>query len=282
MFWSKWFSVTSQKIESPQADKDLRAVVISDVGCVRTNNEDTALFFRPASAGERMKKGYLAIIADGMGGHAAGEVASQMAVDIVSKVYYQRNEQVSERLFFAFQKANRQINQSANKNKQQKGMGTTCTALAVCDHKLYLAHVGDSRAYIFKNGQLLQLSGDHTYVNGLLEQGMITAAEALIHPERNVLTKALGTQSIVEVDITEITEHFEAEDRILLCSDGLYDYLSAQEIGTILLQNQISDAAAQLVDCAKQRGGHDNISVILAEYVPSETFQSLNITRQIG
>lgn len=281
MFWKKWLS-DKQTESTTEVTGDLRAVVLSDVGCVRTNNEDSALFIRPSGKDVRASKGFLSIVADGMGGHAAGEIASKMAVDTVAKTYFDRDESSEESLFFALTKANRNIWQSAAKNVRQKGMGTTCTALAIIDTRLYLAHVGDSRAYLLKKGQLFQLSKDHTYVQSLVDQGVITPAEAEKHPERNVLTRAMGTHSKVEVDITSLPHTFEDDDRLFLCSDGLYDYLSNEEIAQLMLIPSLSEAAAQLIDLARQRGGHDNITVLLVERLSPETFQTLRPTEEIN
>ncbi|MCE6991373.1 Stp1/IreP family PP2C-type Ser/Thr phosphatase [Dyadobacter sp. CY323] len=294
MFWKKWLS--DKQDESPvtteipvnrtsaadsqtsEIQADLRAVVVSDLGCVRTNNEDSARFIRPSSRQIRNNKGFLAIVADGMGGHAAGEVASQMAVETIAKTYFERDETSEESLFLAFTKANRSIWQSATRNAHQKGMGTTCTALAIVDTKLFLAHVGDSRAYLLKKGQIFQLSKDHTYVQNLVDQGVITPSEAEKHPERNVLTRAMGTHGKVEIDVTALPHSFEDDDRLLICSDGLYDYLTNDEIAQLMLFPVLNEAAYQLIDLAKQRGGHDNITVLLAERVSPETFESLRPT----
>lgn len=285
MFWKKWLSDKLTDASSENSSNlrggDLRAVVLSDVGCVRTNNEDAARFVRPSTLEVRSTKGFLAIVADGMGGHAAGEVASQMAVETVAKTYYQREESPEESLFLALTKANRAIWQTAGRNSRQRGMGTTCTAVAICNNRLYLAHVGDSRFYLLKNGQLLQLSTDHTYVQSLVAQGVITTAEAEKHPERNVLTRAMGTHNKVEIDVAVLSQTFRDEDRLLLCTDGLYDYLSSDEIAQLLLIPALNEAAQQLVELAKQRGGHDNITVLLVERVSNNTFQSARPTEEV-
>lgn len=283
MFWKKWLPTEKPTAEIPldSGNGDIRAVVLSDVGCVRTNNEDAARFVRPSNSSLRLQKGYLAIVADGMGGHAAGEVASQLAVETIAKTYYQREESPEESLFLAFTKANREIWQSASKNSRQRGMGTTCTTVALSDNRLYLAHVGDSRAYLFQNGQFFQISTDHTYVQTLVEQGVITPAEAEKHPERNVLTRAMGTHIKVEIDVAHLSYIFGENDRLLLCTDGLYDYLNNEEMAQLLLNPSLSEAAQQLVEAAKQRGGHDNITVLIIEKVPAYTFQSAKPTEAI-
>lgn len=281
MFWKKWLSNKSNDTSLSDTLIDLRAVVVSDVGCVRTNNEDAARFIRPSDLVIRGTKGFLAIVADGMGGHAAGEIASQMAVETIAKTYYQREESPEESLFLAFTKANRSIWQTASRNTRQRGMGTTCSAVVICDTKLYFAHVGDSRLYLLKNGQLLQLSTDHTYVQMLVQQGVISPAEAEKHPERNVLTRAMGTHNKVDIDVEAVSYSMENDDRLLLCTDGLYDYLSSDEIAQLMLIPTLNEAAQRLVEAAKQRGGHDNITVLLVERVSTETFQSPRPTQEV-
>jgi PPM family protein phosphatase len=280
MFWKKWISHNSEEEYSP-AIHELRAIALSDVGCIRTNNEDATRFVRPANREVQLRKGYLAVVADGMGGHTAGEVASQMATEIISKTYYQRPEGPEDSLYFALAKANRLIWQAAGRNARQKGMGTTCTTLVVCENQLYIAHVGDSRAYLYKNGSLTRLTTDHTYVQKLVEEGIIQAYEADTHPERNVLTRAMGTHNKVEIDVGKSPYMLEEGDRLLLCSDGLYDYLSDEEMEEWLNLESLSEAAQHMIEQAKLRGGHDNITVMLIERVkpgdPSEVRPTENI-----
>jgi PPM family protein phosphatase len=283
MFWKKWKPTEKNTAEitiDVQQD-DLRAVVVSDVGCVRTNNEDAARFVRPSSGKVRQQKGFLAVVADGMGGHAAGEIAAQLAVETVVKVYYRRDETPEESLFLALTKANREIWQAASHNNRQRGMGTTCTAVAISEGRLYLAHVGDTRAYLLQDGQLFQLSTDHTYVQMLVAQGVISIAEANTHPERNVLTRAMGTHAKVEIDTATLPQTLQKNDRLLLCTDGLYDYLTNEEIVQFLINPNLSEIAQMLVECAKDRGGHDNITVLLVERVANDTFELSKATQEI-
>lgn len=185
---------TDVALDGPASVGEISAVVISDLGNVRQNNEDTGLFVRLADEGIRRIKGYLLLVADGMGGHLAGEVASQMAAELITREYFQHSESIEKSLLRAFQIANRQIFDEARQHDTFRGMGTTCTAIVVHDQQLYFAHVGDSRAYLFKAGQLIQLTEDHTYVQELLRTGEITAEAAATHPDRNVLTQAMGTR----------------------------------------------------------------------------------------
>jgi PPM family protein phosphatase len=278
MFWKKW--VTDNATETTNNESsDFRAVVVTDVGCVRTNNEDAARFIRPAQASVRSDKGFLAIVADGMGGHAAGEVASQLAIETITKTYYQQEDAAEASLYVAFSKANRAIWQAAARNSRQKGMGTTCTAVALSGHALLLMHVGDSRAYLYKNGQLTQLTTDHTYVQQLVDEGVISPGDADKHPERNVLTRAMGTHQKVEVDIVKTLPAFENSNRLMLCSDGLHDYLSRDELATLLNVTLLNEAAQAMVELAKQRGGHDNITVLLVERVSPDEWGAAKPTQ---
>lgn len=260
---------------------EVNAVVVSDLGNIRQNNEDTGLFVRLADEGLRRIKGHLLLVADGMGGHLAGEVASQMAAEIVNREYFQHAESIEKSLLRAFQMANRQIFDEARQHDAFRGMGTTCTAIVVHDQQLYFAHVGDSRAYLFKTGQLIQLTQDHTYIQELLRSGEITPEAAASHPERNVLTQAMGTKADVRVDLGRCVLPFDAGDRLLLCSDGLYEYCLDADFVRVLQQANLHDAADELVKMAKNRGGHDNITIVLAERVVADTTTTTKETREI-
>ncbi|GAA4404123.1 Stp1/IreP family PP2C-type Ser/Thr phosphatase [Nibrella viscosa] len=268
---------------------DVNAVVVSDLGNVRANNEDTGLFVRLADEGLRRVKGYLLLVADGMGGHLAGEVASQMAAEIVSRDYFQHHDTIEKSLVRAFQIANRQIYEEAKQHPTFRGMGTTCTAVVVQNQQLYYAHVGDSRAYLFKHGQLIQMTEDHTYVQELLRSGEITEQAAATHPERNVLTQAMGTKADLRIDLGRCILPFDPGDRLLLCSDGLYEYCREADLVRMLSHGSLMEAADELVKMAKARGGHDNITVVVAERTsvgveaePRETREiELPLTRDI-
>jgi len=268
---------------------ELSAVVVSDLGNVRQNNEDTGLFVRLADEGLRRLKGYLLLVADGMGGHLAGEVASQMAAEIVNREYFQHREPIEKSLMRAFRFANKQIFNEAQQHPTFRGMGTTCTAVVIHQEQLYFAHVGDSRAYLFKNGQLVQLTEDHTYVRELLKRGEISELAAENHPERNVLSQAMGTKAEVHVDLGRCVLPFDVGDRLLVCSDGLSEYVREGDFLRILSQESLPDAAHTLVQTAKSRGGHDNITLVLAErtaagpeIAPRETRElDLPLTRDV-
>lgn len=244
---------------------DVAAVVVTDLGNVRKNNEDTGLFVRLADEGLRRRKGYLLLVADGMGGHLAGEVASQMAAEIVNREYFQHRSSIEKSLLRAFRLANAEIFNEARLHPKFRGMGTTCTAVVIHQQQVHYAHVGDSRAYLHKNGQLIQLTEDQTYVRDLLKRGEITPEAAEHHPERNVLSQAMGTKPDVQVDLGRCVLPFDPGDRLLLCSDGLSEYVHEADFQAVLGRETLPDAANRLVQLAKARGGHDNITVVLAE-----------------
>lgn len=274
--WKQWFGKKNKKesgLLKDASSQTLQAAIVTDLGNIRTNNEDTALFFRIADPVTTHSKGSLILVADGMGGHAAGEVASRMAADIISREYFHHeNGQtgVEKSLLSAFRKANKQIYESAADDPKLRGMGTTCTAIVVKQDEIYFAHAGDSRAYFIKEKQINQVTTDHTYVQELLKQGNISAAEAAVHPQRNVLTNAMGTKPELRVDAGKYAQPLTEQDVLLLCSDGLYDYLEDQVMATMILDKPLQEAAEALVAEAKKRGGHDNITVLLARIEAAE------------
>lgn len=261
---------------------DYRAVAATDVGSVRTNNEDHLVFFRPFDANIRNTHGCLALVADGMGGHSSGEVASKMAAEIIARNYYDHKGNILDSLKEAFIKANKAIFQHASRRPSRKGMGTTCTAVVLIDRQIYLGHVGDSRAYLLKNRQLIQLSKDHTYIQHLFDTGKITKEEMLSHPERNVITKAMGTSAKLQADYLQHKFLFEDNDKLVICSDGLYEYVNKQELAHIVSTQSLNDATKKLIHLAKQRGGHDNISVLIVESFQSSINQSERATQKIN
>jgi len=234
-----------------------RFAAATDTGVVRATNQD-ALHV----------DNQLAIIADGMGGHAAGEVASEMAVSIV-KEGFARSGAV-EGLHEAIEKANLAIIQDASDNSERFGMGTTVIAVGITydDEGVgspTLFNVGDSRAYQLRDGALRQLSEDHSVAEEWVRMGRLTPEEALTHPRRHQLTRALGVEEKLDIDVLSLNIH--VGDRILLCSDGLTNELSNEEIARIASSpNSLDDAVVELVDGAKRAGGNDNISVVLLEF----------------
>jgi PPM family protein phosphatase len=288
MFWrkknkNKAAQKSTDAVVEDTSPCSIKVVVKTDLGNVRTNNEDAGSFFKVADENTIREKGYLLLVADGMGGHNAGEVASKMAVEIIHEEYFKPNgDSNKEKLLSkAFNTANKKIFDMASANQSYKGMGTTCTALVVVGQSIYYAHAGDSRAYLYKNKSITRLTEDHTYVQQLVKNGDITAAEADTHPQRNVLTNAMGTKPTLRVDTGKAAATFDENDRLLLCSDGLYDYLNDDELATALRYESLQDAADYLVNEAKRRGGKDNITVVLAERTATPDETALKLTRDV-
>jgi serine/threonine protein phosphatase PrpC len=222
----------------------------SDTGRQRRANEDSLLARAP-----------LFVVADGMGGAQAGEVASQIAVEVFEPGLPETAHPELELAELA-RAANARIHELSHVNAEQAGMGTTLTAVYVGEQEVAIAHVGDSRAYCLRDGQLLRLTDDHSLVDELMRQGRLTPEEAVEHPQRSVITRALGPEGIVDVD----TRSFRARagDVYLLCSDGLTTMLSEQQIAAALLAHpRLRDAGEALIAAANQAGGRDNITVVL-------------------
>jgi protein phosphatase len=262
---------TRQLEVPPPAAFEIDASVQTDKGCVREINEDSGRMVRPADPRLLSEKGTLVVVADGMGGHSAGEVASQIAADVVTRVYYETRAEPGAALKLAVEEANRQINEAAAVDSAKHGMGTTCTALALCGGHAYAAHVGDSRLYMLRAGQLYQLSEDHSAVNEMVKLGLITKEQARTHEDKNVILRALGTTPEVEVSVLEPFPVREG-DRYLLCSDGLHDLVLEDEIASVLSGSEDTHAAGErLIAMAKERGGHDNITVGIIAIMPEGT-----------
>lgn len=235
----------------------------SDIGKVRKVNEDSGgIFF---NRHDQM----LALIADGMGGHKAGDVASQLVANHLKELWEQTDQflsedEVSSWLDDAIQKTNKHVLTHAQNEENCLGMGTTVVAAAFINRFVVVAHVGDSRLYHITNEQISQITEDHSFVQELLKNGEITTEEAEAHPKRNVLMRAVGTEEDITVDINSF--YFEENSYILICSDGLSNKLSTDDMYDIILSNEsLQNKIDQLIDLANQRGGEDNISVILVK-----------------
>jgi len=262
---------TRQLEAPPPAAFEIDASVQTDKGCVREINEDSGRMVRPADPQLLAAKGTLVVVADGMGGHSAGEVASQMAADVVSRLYYDSPSEPGAALKGAVEEANRCIHAAAAADESKHGMGTTCTALALCAGTAYAAHVGDSRLYMLREGRLYQLSEDHSAVNEMVKLGIITKEQARTHEDKNVILRALGTTPEVEVSTVE-PFGVRVGDQYLLCSDGLYDLVTDEEIASALAgASDVHAAGERLIALAKERGGHDNITVGIIAIMPEGT-----------
>lgn len=224
----------------------------TDVGRVRQGNEDAYLVDPPLFA-----------VADGMGGHNAGEVASATTIEVLER-WAQEGEHVPEALRDAIGTANRAVWDRAQSDPSLQGMGTTCTAALVQESVLHIAHVGDSRAYLLRDGTLEQITEDHTLVERMVKEGRITRDQAEHHPQRSVITRALGIGEDVRVDETKLD--LRPGDRILLCSDGLNSMVPTATLESTLRAAATAGEAAQaLVGLANEAGGEDNITVIVLD-----------------
>jgi protein phosphatase len=249
----------------------LRAGAATDVGRLRTVNEDSFLLVPERD---------LFVVADGMGGHQGGEVASNLAVETLHVAY---REPTAESLSHAIEVANHRIRNEGDADPDLRGMGTTVVALALIPEEpdpnapddedegerpqhLLLANVGDSRGYLFRDGTLAQLTEDHSVVADLVRDGRISAEEAEVHPQRNIVTRVLGVYETVDVDLWPVdpVQH----DRYLLCSDGLFNEVGVDQISAVLRRlGDPNEAAAELVRLANEGGGRDNITVVIVDVV---------------
>ena len=230
---------------------------VTDIGKLRRQNED-AVFVNE-------KEPYFLVVADGMGGHNAGEVASSIAIEtikgLLSKKTGRRKIDYENKMREAFTLANKKIYDYADENAKLMGMGTTTVTALVSGGKLIVGNVGDSRAYIIKDDDIRQISIDHSYVWQLVLRGEITEQQAKRHPKRNFITRAMGTEKEIEVDI--FSEKWEG-GVVLICSDGLSNLVENYEMKKIVSEaTDLQEAAEKLAGLANERGGSDNITVAL-------------------
>lgn len=242
----------------------IRLAHLTHVGLVRSHNEDSVEIYEPEAGSGR---GPVAIVADGLGGHAAGEVASRIAVDEVIGAYRDyEGDDVSEVLAEGIRSAHRSILARAGDDPQLQGMGTTCTVAAMHDGHVHIAHVGDSRIYRMRRG-LEQLTRDHTVAQELADESVIPRAGVDAHPASHVLTRALGMSDALEVDVLAPPQELAVGDRFLLCSDGLSGQVTDADILRTLLSCEPMEACNRLIRLACNAGGPDNISAAVLHVV---------------
>jgi PPM family protein phosphatase len=235
---------------------------LSDRGRIRLNNEDSCGQFVPTTDEQMADLGAVFVVADGMGGHRGGEIASRIAVRSILAFYSANSdEDRSQALARAFREANTTIIQESVADSTLFGMGTTCTAVALQGGKAYFAHVGDSRAYLLRRGLLTQLTHDHSIVGEMVRSGIISDEDARNHPKRNVITRSLGAQDDIAADTPAVPMALEPGDTFLLCTDGLTSYLSDADIAAILATGSPEEACKKMVKMANEQGGRDNITV---------------------
>lgn len=244
----------------------MQVVARTDVGKIREVNEDYIFFNNTYSNGLT-----IAIVADGMGGHLAGEIASKTAVDRVRQILEPKFvsnlsiEEYKSLLEEAFLEANNCVYDLSIKNKEYSGMGTTLIVAIITNEWLIVAHIGDSRAYLINENNYIHLTKDHTLVNELLLKGQITEEEALVHPQRNVLTRALGTDQKIAFDLVKVD--WVKNQTLFLCSDGLNNYVPDNKIFKTINDKSLSleKIADILLSDAINAGGEDNISLIIVK-----------------
>jgi serine/threonine protein phosphatase PrpC len=247
----------------------------SDIGRRRELDEDSIIVMRSCAAyGPNKRQAAFLVVADGMGGHNSGEIASRLAAAGIAqgmtRIMLRKNRASSADKINPFiQQLVRNINQDlfkfAGKNPHLKGMGTTLTLALVMGLKIHIGHVGDSRAYIVSKDEMRQITRDHSLVQEMVDRGELTPEEARTHPRKNIITRAIGVYKDIDVDVYE--EYIFGDDYLLLCCDGLTDMVTDQEIYTVVMSNddpqQICDI---LIQKANEKGGRDNISVIVAQF----------------
>lgn len=236
----------------------------SDRGSVRERNEDYFGVFEPETEELFEKRGILIVVTDGMGGHFSGADASRAAVDFVGKAYYEvSNGDATDILKKAFLETNKYVFDTVGMGMESLA-GTTCTVAALFSKVVHIAHAGDSRAYLVKGKKIKQLTKDHSVVGEMLRKGMLNKEEARNHPRRNVITRAVGLKKEIEVDLYPSIP-IRKGDCILLCTDGLFSMLGEIEIADIVSSNPPDKACTKLVKRAKEEGGTDNITVVIAK-----------------
>jgi protein phosphatase len=246
----------------------------SDIGCVRNNNEDSFGYWEPEDDQLFLRKGRLAVVADGMGGYEGGQEASRLAVETLLSVYRDfGGNDPQQALVEGLQAAHDQIRRYSFAHPELRGMGTTCTAAAIVSGahgpgsitdnygELYYVHVGDTRLYLIRDGHITRVTRDHSYVERLLEAGMISLEEAEHHPQRNILTAALGTNPDLIMDSPPRPEPLRPEDVLLICSDGLWGQVRDSELLSTVQNKSAKKAGRELIELARERGGPDNITV---------------------
>jgi serine/threonine protein phosphatase PrpC len=248
-------------------DLVVRAVLRTDVGLVRSENQDFGAYTTAAEENVSHPGGRLMIVADGMGGHRGGATASRLAAETV-KAHYLGSEttDVAAALRDALTRANARIFTEAQANPDLRGMGTTTSALVVKNNQAWFAHVGDSRIYLVRDDEIRQITEDHSLVASMVREGLLTPKEAETHPRRNVLQRSMGVGEDVEIDVSGPFD-IKENDVFILCSDGLHGLVKEPELKEIAAL-PIDQAATEYVKRALSRGAPDNVTVIVAKIVP--------------
>lgn len=252
---------SNPSVSASVASHNVRIAMRTDVGRVRSENQDFA--FTTTAQDFRPEKGVLMIVADGMGGHRGGATASRMAATVVKAEYLGGSDtDTAAALRHSLETANRAIFRDSQSNAELRGMGTTCSALVILGEKAHVAHVGDSRIYLIRDGAIKQLTEDHSLVATMVREGLLTTREAEIHPRRNVLQRSMGVAPEIEIDVLPPLP-IAPGDVFVLCSDGLHGVVKPDEIQQ-LADRPVKEAVEELVSRALARGAPDNVTVIVA------------------
>lgn len=255
---------TPMETQETAPSLSLEVAARTNIGYVRKQNEDN-YYVADEDPSTHRGRGRLFAVADGMGGHRGGKRASQIAVDTAASYYEMTDggQGLGDMLRCSVEAANRAIWAESTTNDQYAGMGTTLTTLVIHGNQAYLAHVGDSRIYRFRGSRLQQITEDHSLVAEAVRQGLLTEDQARHHPQRNIITKALGTNAEVEVDVSTLP--IQEGDLFLLASDGLHGMVEDPELERIVIagEGDLEKLADDLVEAALDAGGHDNVTVVL-------------------
>ncbi len=237
---------------------------LTDVGRQRSNNEDSYLYWEPSSDEEFRRKGRLAVIADGMGGYEGGQEASRIAVETVRHVYESATDNDPQvMLLVGLLAAHESIQRYAEDNPKFHGMGTTCTAVSLIGPELRFAHIGDSRLYRVGSNHISRLTRDHSYVSKLVESGIVRSEDAESHPQRHILTAALGSGRDLVPDRPDQPVALDPGDTLVLCTDGLWSLVHEYEIANLARSQSPAEVCRALVKLALERGGPDNVTVLV-------------------
>jgi serine/threonine protein phosphatase PrpC len=248
---------------------DLVHGALSHVGAVRSENQDRCDVYVATDRADVGRRGSLYVVCDGMGGHNGGSIASGTAVEAMLDAWRRfEGSGLKKRLALAVDAANAAVRTKAAADVSLRNMGTTLVAIAVRGDRAQVAHIGDSRCYLFRDGKAEQLTRDHTYLNDLIEIGLLTPEKARHHPERNIITRCIGMGDSLQTDFRAMT--IRPGDRFLLCTDGLYNYLEPEELLKESLERGPKEAADRLVAIANARGGEDNITCLVVRVEKAE------------
>lgn len=247
----------------------------TDVGRRRSGNEDSYdIWVSDGSEGQHAAD-TLIVVCDGMGGSNAGEVASRMAAETVVRIFAEDTSgDAAKALARAIEVANDEVHEHGRSRIDLNGMGTTCTAIALRGDEVFFGHVGDSRAYLVRDGRIRQITVDHSLVAQLVARGQISPAEAKTDPRRNVVTRSVGVGPTVEVDAEQLPDPLEPGDTLLVCSDGLHGQVADDEMARLASGESLDRACRELIALANERGGPDNITVALARLESDESEDS--------